>query len=156
MGIVNLPEPPLCDGGPAGVTAYVAEELFLAAEPLDVSVPPPLLLPLQEVLELGCTLIGLQEAPAMRFSQVGYHGVTPQGHQRLPLKPRLPPGRAVGIETAFGEEQMEVAIEVQFAPKGMRDHQNHQPHAVCVAGPMFDHFGSQNRQIVQEVAVLLE
>ncbi len=65
---VKLPEPVLCDGGTADVAARVAEELFLALEPFDVGIPPPFLLPVQEAYELGRGLVGLQNAPAIRFS----------------------------------------------------------------------------------------
>ncbi len=65
---VKLPEPVLCDGGMADVAARVAEELFLALEPFDVGIPPPFLLPVQEIRELARALAGLQDTPAIRFS----------------------------------------------------------------------------------------
>ncbi len=67
---VNLPEPAPCDGRMAGVAARVAEELLLAPVPLDVGIPPPLVLPVQEVRELVRALVGLQNAPAIRFSKM--------------------------------------------------------------------------------------
>ena len=54
---------------------------------------------------------------------------------------RPSPGRAVGIEPAFGHEHVQVAIEVQVAPEGMWDDQDHQPHAVGPASPLLDDLG---------------
>ena len=153
---VNLPETVLCDGGTAGVAACVAEELFLAPEPLDVGIPPPLLLPLQEGRKLGRGLVGLQGAHTIRFSQVGHHGVAPQGHQCLAVERRAPPRFSVSIEPAFGDEHVQVTIEVQVATEGMWDHQDHQPRAVYPPGPLFDNLGPQDRKVVEQVAVLPE
>ncbi len=144
------------DGGTAGIAAGVEKELFLTLKLFDVGTPPPLLLLVQQVLELGCVLVRLQDTPAICFSQVGHHGVAPQGHQCLFVQRRLPPGRAVGIETTLGDEDVQMTIEVQMATEGMGDHQDHQPQAVCVAGPMLNGLGPQDRQVVEKMAVLPE
>ena len=153
---VDMPEPVLCDGGTAGIAARVAEERLLAPEPLEVDIPPAFVLPAQQFGQLPGSQVGLQHAHAIRCSQIGDDGIAPHRHQRLAVERRPSPGRAVGIEPAFGHEHVQVAIEVQVAPEGMRDHQDHQPHAVGPANPLLDDLGPQGRQVMEQLSVVLE
>ena len=153
---VDMPEPVLGNRGTAGIAARVAEELPLTLEPLEVDIPPAFVLLAQQFGHLPGSQVGLKHAPEIRFPEIGDDGIAPHRHQRLAVERRLPPGRAVGIEPAFGDEHMQVAIEVEVAAKGMRDDHHHQSHAVGPAGPLLDDLGPQDRQVMEQVAVVLE
>ena len=51
---------------------------------------------------------------------------------------------------------MQVAVEVEVATEGMQDHHHHQSHAVFPAGPLLDDLGPQDRQVMEQVAVVPE
>ena len=51
---------------------------------------------------------------------------------------------------------MQVAVEVEVAPEGVRDHHHHQSHAVGPAGPLLDDLGPQDRQVMEQLPVVLE
>ena len=154
-GVVEVMlEPMLCDRGTPGIPACVSEELLLAAEPLDMDIPPTLVLLPQASRELGSSQVGIQDARAIRCSQVRDHGIAPHWHQCLAVERRpFPPAGAVVLEAALGDENVQVTIEVEVAAEGMRDDHDHQPHAVFPAGPLLQHLRAEHRQVVQKMPV---
>ena len=104
---IDMLEPMLCDRGTPGIPARVSKKLLLAAEPLDVDIPPTLVLLPQASRELGSSQVGIQDARAIRCSQVRDHGIAPHRHQRLAVKRRLfLPAGAVVLEAALGDENV--------------------------------------------------
>ena len=49
-----------------------------------------------------------------------------------------------------------MAVEVQVASEGVWDHDEDQPDAVCLPRPLLQYLRAQDRQVVQEMSVLLE
>ena len=67
----------------------------------------------------------------------------------------MPSGSILG-ETALGDQDVQVAIEIQVTAEGVRDHDNHEPDAVFLPSPLLQHVRTQNGQIMQEMPVALE
>ena len=62
-------EPTLGDGRPTGVTGRVGEKLSRTPEALDVDIPPPFVLGLEQSTERVGRVIGLKDAAGGGFSQ---------------------------------------------------------------------------------------
>ena len=49
-----------------------------------------------------------------------------------------------------------MAVEIQVAAEGVRDHDDHEPDAIFLPSPLLQHLRTQDRQIVQEMPVSLK
>ena len=122
-------EPTLADGRAACVAGRVREKRALASEALDVDIPPPFVLGLEQSTERVGRVIGLKDAARGGFSQQRDDRVPPHGHERLLLERGVrPPCRPILAEPALGHQDMQVAVEVQVATERMGNHDDQEHH----------------------------
>jgi hypothetical protein len=131
--------------------------LLLAPKPLDVDVPPPFVLRREQPKQRAAIHVSLKYPRPRGFPQQGDDGIAPHRHQRLPVQSGgSVPACSVLTQAAVGDQDVQMAVEVQVTPEGVGDHNNQQPDSVFLSRPLLQDLGAQDRKIVEEMPVLLE
>ena len=146
---VDRPEPVLRDGRAARIAASIAEELLLTPKPRDVDVPPPFVLRGEQLPHRAARQVRVKDADPRSLPQQRDDGEAPHRHERLSVQRGVgaPSGPILG-EATLGNQDVQVAVEIQVTAEGVRDHGNHQPDAVGLPCPLLQHLRAQDGQII--------
>lgn len=147
----------LCDRWSSCIPASVAQKLRLGSEVSDVDAPPAFVLFNEECLECRGFSTDCEDLCSQRFAEVRYDGISPHVHESAVIEVHAGDPSALRFsETPCGDKNMKMCVEGKMAPERMRHDHNHHASTIPSLHPLLNYRGSEGRQVVQKMPILLE